>query len=251
MSGNTNLPVPVGTCYLPEIVADSTAMAEIFSEEMDGLRFSFERVKIPSGGGIVFEIPGDDPDNPEAVKELQGVILDDHAVNAFWQVKYNGENNPPDCASLDGSKGIVRDTGEIVACNTCPYNVFGSAEDGRGKACKNMRRVYLLQQGNVFPLLLTVPPTGLKNFSDYKGQRIVGKGRRSYQVLTKVTLTKDKSADGITYSKPVFGVAQVLDADNAKLLGEYAKQIKQFTRQVQITADDYNTETAENGESVI
>ena len=37
-------------------------LANVMSAEMDGLSTTFERIKIPSGGGIMFEIPGDDPD---------------------------------------------------------------------------------------------------------------------------------------------------------------------------------------------
>ena len=35
-------------------------------EELDGLgSIPFDVVKIPSGGGVAFEVPGDDPDNPD------------------------------------------------------------------------------------------------------------------------------------------------------------------------------------------
>lgn len=36
-------------------------LGEAMAEEMDGLEFRFDVVKIPSGGGLAFEIPGDDP----------------------------------------------------------------------------------------------------------------------------------------------------------------------------------------------
>lgn len=42
---------------------------------MDGLSEIFERVKISSGGGIMFEIPSENPDEPETVKEFSAVIL--------------------------------------------------------------------------------------------------------------------------------------------------------------------------------
>ena len=51
-------------------------LANVMSEEMDGLSATFERVKIPSGGGIMFEIPGDNPDEPETVKEFSPVCWD-------------------------------------------------------------------------------------------------------------------------------------------------------------------------------
>ena len=80
-------------------------LAEVIAEEMDGLSIEFDRVKIPSGGGLAFEVPGDDPDEPDMKKEIVGVIVDQHAVNAYWAVKYSGQNNPPDCSSMDGKVG--------------------------------------------------------------------------------------------------------------------------------------------------
>ena len=42
-------------------------LGELFAEELDGLTPSFERIKIPAGGGLAFEVPGDDPDSPDSV----------------------------------------------------------------------------------------------------------------------------------------------------------------------------------------
>lgn len=46
-------------------------LAGILAEEMDGLTPSFDRIKIPAGGGISYEIPGDNPESPDTVKEFQ------------------------------------------------------------------------------------------------------------------------------------------------------------------------------------
>ena len=37
----------------------------VISEEMDGLDAVFERIKMPSGDTTVFQIPSDDPEEPE------------------------------------------------------------------------------------------------------------------------------------------------------------------------------------------
>lgn len=220
-------------------------LGQAMAEEMEGLTIDFDRVRIPSGGGLVFEVPGDDPDNPDMVKELVGVIVDHHPVNAYWAVKYSGENNPPDCSSMDGKEGVDRD-GNRRPCNSCPYNEWGSDEDGRGKACKNMRRIYILREGEMFPLLLTLPPTSLKNFSNYMAKRIIGKGRRSYNVLTKVSLKKAVSSGGITYSQASFSLAGILSEEDAKKMEEYSRAIKAITRKLEVAADEYiQAESAE------
>lgn len=213
-------------------------LGQAMAEEMEGLSIDFDRVKIPSGGGLAFEVPGDDPDNPDMVKELVGVIVDHHPVNAYWAVKYSGENNPPDCSSMDGKEGVDKD-GNRRPCNSCPYNEWGSDEDGRGKACKNMRRIYILPEGQMFPLLLTLPPTSLKNFSNYLAKRVIAKGLRSHNVLTKVSLKKAVSSGGITYSQASFALAGVLNEEDAKKIEEYSRGIKAITRKLQVMADEY------------
>ena len=127
-------------------------LAQAVAEEMDGLgSLPFDRVKIPSGGGLAFEVPGEDDENPESATEIVGVILDHHPVNAYWREKFAGGNEQPDCSSFDGKQGVDRETGEIKDCASCPYNQFGS--DDKGKACKNVHRVFILRSTSIhFPL---------------------------------------------------------------------------------------------------
>ena len=61
------------------------------------------------------------------------------------------------------------------ACAKCRYNQFGSGESG-GKACKNRRRIYILREGEVFPVLLSLPTGSLKEFTRYI-QRLLSRGK--------------------------------------------------------------------------
>src|SRR5690606_27183725 len=211
-------------------------LGEAMSEEMEGLSIDFDRVKIPSGGGLAFEVPGDDPDNPDMVKELVGVIVDHHPVNAYWPEKYSGQNNPPACSSLDGKTGIGNPGG---SCQSCPFNKWGSDPDGNGgKACKNMHRVYLLREGEMFPLMLTLPPTSIKPFSNYLAKRVIGRGRRSYGVITKITLKRETNKGGIAYSQAQFSVAGELSPEETAKAAEYAKGSKSSTRSIGVEAAD-------------
>lgn len=215
-------------------------MAAAIAEEMDGLgTIPFDKVKMPSGGSLAFEIPTDDEDNPDMAKELVGVILYHHPVNAYWHNKYDGQNNQPDCTSYDGKNGIWTETGECTNCATCKYNQFGSDDNGRGKACKNMHRLYLLREGNPVPILLTLPPSSLKGLRDYLGKKVVLKGLRSYQVITKITLKKEQSGDGITYSRAVFTAIGTLEGEKLEMAKQYAENIKASNQNVEITEDDF------------
>lgn len=230
-----------------QVPAINEELGRAFSEEMNGLQVDFDRVKIPSGGGLAFEVPGDDPDNPDTEKELIGVILDHYPVNAYWADKYSGQNNPPDCSSLDGKTGINRD-GEKISCATCPHNQWGSDPESGGKQCKNMHRIYLLREGEMFPLLLTLPPTSIKNFASYIAKRVLAKGRRSFEVITKVFLKKAVNAGGITYSQANFAVVGMLAPEKAKEMGKYASYIRPMTRMVEIVTDESEAVAREPGE---
>jgi hypothetical protein len=233
-----------------QVVANSLiGMQEAFAEEMDGLSISFDRIKIPSGGGLAFEVPSDDPENPTSATEIVGVIVDHHPVNAYYEEKYSGQNNPPDCSSLDAKVGVIASTGECRTCATCPYNQYGSGEGGTGKACKNMHRVYLRKESEVFPVLLTLPPTSLKELSNYIGKRIVLRGLRSYGVVTRITLKKEKSSTGIAYSKAQFGMVRTLNENELKEMQGYVVGIKATTRQnIDLVADTDSVSSTDSNE---
>lgn len=220
-------------------------LAEAVAEEMDGLgAIPFDRVKIPSGGGLAFELPGEDEDSTESATELVGVILDHNPVNAYWKDKFSGGNEQPDCSSYDGKQGVVRETGEIRSCEDCPYNKFGS--DNAGKACKNVHRVFMLREGSPVPLILSLPPTSLRYMRDYIGKRVLLKGFRCWQVLTKITLKKEKSKDGITYSRAAFAFVDKLTPEQEQQTAAMREMVKSTYRTIGINDDDYKQTPADN-----
>ena len=50
---------------LPEVVDGADFTNDDLADDMDGLRFNFQRIKIPAGGALQFEMPGGDPENPD------------------------------------------------------------------------------------------------------------------------------------------------------------------------------------------
>ena len=183
-------------------------LKEAVAEELDGLgTLPFERAKIPSGGGLAFELPGETEDEPVMSTDLTGVLIHHHPVNAYWKEEY--------------------------------------AKNGSGKACKNIHRCYILQENNPVPIILALPPTSLKYIRDYIGKRILLKGLRCYDAVTKITLKKEKSADGITYSRAAFAFV-------SKLTDEQRAETKAMVEMIKAQADnipdideaDYNTGAA-------
>ncbi|MGJ4848957.1 hypothetical protein ACH6CV_01765 [Bacillota bacterium Meth-B3] len=202
-------------------------LADALFEEMVGMNITFDRVTIPAAGGTVFEVPGALPGETDTVKEFTGVILFHHPLFTYYREKYVGGSNPPDCGSYDGVTG-VGDPGGV--CARCPLNQFGSGENG-GKACKNKRRIFILREGEMIPLVLTLPTGSMKEFSVYI-KRLLGKGRKSCSVVTRFSLKKAVNAGGIAYSQAQFAVDRPLTDAELPLILSMAEQVKQFATRV-------------------
>lgn len=202
-------------------------LAEALASEMSGMDITFDRISVPAAGGQAFEVPGEMPGETAMVKDFKGVILCHHPMFSYYRERFTGGNNPPDCGSYDGITGVGNPGG---VCARCPLNVYGSGENG-GKACKNKRRVYVLREGELIPVLLTLPTGSIKEFNVYI-QQLLAKGNRSYSVVTKFSLTKATNAKGITYSKVLFTAASKLSPEELPYVKAMSEQINQYASHV-------------------
>ena len=80
---------------------------------------------------------------------------------------------------------------------------------------------------------------------DYIGKRILVKGMRSFQVITKITLKKEKNAAGIAYSRAVFSFVDKLSEEQTAECKKMAEAIKSQDIAADIE-DEYNTAPAQN-----
>lgn len=213
-------------------LANAENINEVFVSEMDGLTPTFERVKIPAGGGLAYEIPGENANSPDLVKEFRAVILYHHPLNTYYKEKFTGGNNPPDCGSLDGHSGIEAESGEIRDCKSCGFNKFGSGESG-GKACKQKRRIYVLKEGEMLPMLMSLPTGSLGEFSRYI-MRLLSKGKKPSCVVTKFSLKKAQNSGGISYSQGVFSLDRELTEDEKKAVQCMSEQIKTIAVKINV-----------------
>lgn len=228
-------------------LANTESMNDM-TEDLAGLELTFDRIKIPSGGSTAFEIPGEN-DDTEMVKDITGVILLHHPAYAYYTEKYAGGSNPPDCGSFDGINGNGNPGG---LCASCPMNQFGSGE-GQAKACKNRRMLYILMEGEMFPMVLSLPTGSLKEFTKYL-KRQLSKGRKLNQVVTKISLKKATSGSGIAFSQAVFSFDRVLTAEEKAALAPLTESVKNYaanlTTAALVDADDVPFVDAETGEVI-
>lgn len=114
------------------------------------------------------------------------------------------------------------------SCQTCPHNVFGSADKGRGKACRNTRRLALIPAGTLdaagkfIPFTKTeqfstsvigfmkLPVTSVKAYSAYVKQLAAVMRRPPHAVVTKIVVVPDKDTQFKVLFEPLGNVSDVL-----------------------------------------
>lgn len=216
------------TAFIIPKVSDSKFSSAELADDMDGLQLSFQRAKIPGGGVLQFELPGEDPENPDYVQTLEGVILFNHSANSYWPAgsEYD-DNTPPQCQSVDGKVGYG-DPGGI--CEACDYNKFGSDPNGGGKACKNMRVLYLLRSGEMMPIQLSLPPTSIRPYTTFVNSAFLLRGRRVCSGLVQIGLRKG-SSNGFTYSVATFKKLRDFEGEDLAQVCAYADSFRDQIKQ--------------------
>jgi hypothetical protein len=190
--------------------------------------YDLDRVKIPAGGATAFEVPT--LEGEESVKEIEGIIIFWKTARAYWPEKFNGENNPPQCSSVDGEVGQGTPGGY---CSKCPLAQFGSADNGKGQACKQMRQLFIVRENDILPLVLTLPPTSIKPAKQYF-MRLASKGIKYTHAVTRITLEKAKSGEGITYSKAAFALVKQLEPAVCTKIDAFTESIRPMLETVAI-----------------
>lgn len=175
-----------------------------------------DRVKVPSGGGLAWEVPTIDGES-EPKKELIGVIVGVQNIRSYYASEYTGGNEPPDCASRDGIFGEpASDSAEGYggACSKCPMSQWGSGKNG-GQACSQRKLLLLLQEDSMLPLVVNVPPSSLRELDKFL-LRLTAKKLPFFKAVVSLKLVKEKSAGGIDYARIAPGFIRVLDETEAK-----------------------------------
>jgi hypothetical protein len=177
-----------------------------------------------TGGGQFFSLKSGVlswQDAPLPGNEMAVVILDSILENVFYEGRYDADNpRGPTCfafgrddAKMTPHKLVVeaknQQCGASGLCQGCPQNEFGTAEVGRGKACKNTRRLALIPAGNFdkagkFNLFddaehfenaaigyMKLPVTSVKGYAGFVKQ-VVGTLRRPpHGIVTRVRVVPD------------------------------------------------------------
>lgn len=198
---------------------DFKEVIESISEEMDGLgTIGFTKVNVPNGGVTEFEVDGED------VKELVGVIVARVNENVYFDAPFGQGDGRPACSSADGITGYDR-CGTAIPCKTCAMNQWGE----NGKPCTNKVNLYLLQSGELMPIQLVLPPSSIKYLRDYVGKKLLSKGLRPANVVTRITLEKVKG--NFTYSAANFEMVEKLQGAEKESMRAYADAFAEYVKE--------------------
>lgn len=216
--------------------------AEELGADVDGMSLGFQRIKIPSGGVQQFELPSGDPEHPDYEQTLTAVVLHHHESNVYWEdgEEYD-ENAKPLCSSVDGRKGYGSPGG---VCRACALNQYGTAANGSGKACKNMRSLYLLRSGDSMPMVLNLPPTSLKPWKEFFSQAFAFRRRASWGSVIEIGLKKVSNGKE-SYSVATFKLVYDFSGEELEKIRTCAHQ---FGEQIKLILDDRVKDLQQTGD---
>jgi hypothetical protein len=175
---------------LDEHVSDQTAI----STGIGGVRFISTR-----GGRLTY-------DDTVLTQPLPVIVLDAVRENTFFEGKFDPDNPAsPVCAAIgreDADMAPPDDAPkkQAAACADCWANKFGTADTGRGKACKNTVRMMVLPAANLDPAALAeveyagmrLPVTSVRHFAKYARQVRGAIRRPLFGVVTNVETEPDE-----------------------------------------------------------
>lgn len=226
----------------PFLTTSPAEVAATIAENFGGEPLSLgliTKIKFPTGGNTRFSIPNPlGGDEPEELAEIRGVIMFHLNTRTYWEGVYGeGEAKAPDCHSDDGVVGIgmygVDNAGPDSAnpsglCKDCPVGAF--TKDATGKsvppACKSRKPLFIVPEGSLTPILLTLPPTSLTAFTTYI-KALSERNIRVTEVVTTIRLKKELNTK-MAFARTTFKAEAILPANEAAMSKAYARQLKDW-----------------------
>lgn len=198
-------------------------------------------------------------DNEMPNNEMAVIVLDHILENTFYLDAYDPDNPaPPSAYALGRDEDTMRwsedsieelPDGEKIAgelCRDSSINQWGSADTGRGKATRNLRRLLMIPAGKIdkktgeFELVdddehfataraafMKLPPTSTTNWSNYVKSLAGNLNKPPFVVATRVKVVPDKK----TQFKVTFEALEELPAELFPILLKRHKEAEQLIMQ--------------------
>lgn len=160
--------------------------------------------------------------------ELDVVVIDHVLENCYYPGKYDPDNPaPPACYAFGREEeGMTPHPNvkepQASKCSECEWNKFGSADTGKGKACKNTRRLAVIPADAVSDpekimsaeaAFVKVPVTSVKGWASYVRTLSAMDGVPPLGVVTTLGVVPDaKSQFKATFQKAAMVEQEVIPA---------------------------------------
>lgn len=138
--------------------------------------------------------------------KMNVIVLDHVCENAFYEGRYD-PNDPtsPACFAFfknadEAAPHEKSESPQADACEGCPNNEFGSSDTGRGKACKNIRRLALITEEGMEDIesatiaFLKVPVTSVKEWAGYVNSLNNTLKLPPLGVITEISIVPDSAS---------------------------------------------------------
>lgn len=195
-----------------------------------------------TGGGQFFNLQGGIlswQDAPIPGNQMPVVILDTIFENVYYEGKYDPDDpQPPMCYAFAREERELRPHSLVVEgknqmcgtsglCEGCEMNEWGSADVGRGKACKNTRRLAIIAAGqfdkfdkmelanenhfeNTTVGFMKLPITSVKGYASYVKQVANALKRPPHGIFTKVKVIPDPKTQFKVLFEPIQSIGDEL-----------------------------------------
>jgi hypothetical protein len=149
--------------------------------------------------GKVFTLP----DGKSSPGPLNCVVLDWISLNVYYPGVFNpNQRTGPDCFAIGKVIEELRPSDNAPKkrsesdCASCPKGQWGTGFGGKGKACKNQRRLILVEptfteRSQVMSLY--VSPTGLKAWNEYVRRLATEQEALPVQVVTAISFDANQT----------------------------------------------------------
>jgi hypothetical protein len=175
-----------------------------------------------AGGGQFFSTQGgvlSFGGNPLPGNQLAGIIVDHILENVYYDGKFDPNNpSPPVCFAFGRDEATMAPHPTVVeagqaqhpTCRGCDKNEWATADTGRGKACRNSRRLGIIAGGAIDPNsgkftpitdpedvkaatvgFLKIPVTSVKGFASFVKQIAGALRRPPHGIFTKIREVPD------------------------------------------------------------
>ena len=178
----------------------------------------------------------------DSIKVVVGVAAYE---NTWYDRPYDPENvSPPACFALSMDDANIEHHPDSPMpqkdgpCSMCDLAQWGSGANGKGKACKNARRLSLLafddnaNLGEAQMAMLKCPPTSLKSWASYAKSITLRYKRPTSTVITEVSFN-----DSNDYPQLEFDLVELLNEEDIKTVMVRSEELESFALKPYNTSD--------------